>query len=123
MRMKLSKIMLDNNNQTTEALKHIYALMLANKKICITIDLPELEDSSDGEISSEDHVPEEGENDDSAEPGSQRSLQPVHTLAALNGSTEKASQNDMARLEGSASLDPAEEVVEDDAEELNDENW
>ena len=55
--MKLTKIMLDNNNQTTEALKHIYALMLANKKICITIDLPELEDSDD-EISSEENIPE-----------------------------------------------------------------
>ena len=71
MRMKLSKIMLDMNNQTSEALKHVYALMTANKKICITIDLPEVVDSSEEEESSDyDVAVKDEEDDDEAEPGS-----------------------------------------------------
>lgn len=115
MRMKLSKIMLDNNNQTMEALKHIYTLMLANKKICITINLPELEDSSDAESSSDFLPPEEDDKDEEAgaEPNSQRGLKSMNTMVPLNGSAEHGSQNDMARLEGSGSIDAAE-VPEDD---------
>ena len=51
-RMKLSKLFLDGNHQSVEALKHIYATLLTNKKICISIDIPatnesDLSDSDD----------------------------------------------------------------------------
>ena len=54
--MKLSKIMLNDNNSTAEALKHIYTLLTANKKICVSIDLPAAEESSDDEASSEEEA-------------------------------------------------------------------
>ena len=37
--MKLSKIFLDNNCQSDEALKHIYTVLISNKDISISIDL------------------------------------------------------------------------------------
>ena len=43
LKMKLERLHLDNNNQTTEALKHIYTVLIGNPDIEITIDLPEIE--------------------------------------------------------------------------------
>jgi hypothetical protein len=39
--MKLSRIIFDKNEQSDEALKHIYTLLLLNPKIKISIDLLE----------------------------------------------------------------------------------
>jgi lysophospholipid acyltransferase (LPLAT)-like uncharacterized protein len=41
--MKLERLHLDKNHQTTEALKHIYTVLIGNPDIEITIDLPEIE--------------------------------------------------------------------------------
>ena len=40
--MKLETLMIDNNEQSEEALKHIYTTLVVNEKIKITVDLPEL---------------------------------------------------------------------------------
>lgn len=38
--MKLKRLFLDDNNQTEDALKHIYTLLLVNPIIDVSIDLP-----------------------------------------------------------------------------------
>jgi len=43
LKMKLERLHLDKNLQTTEALKHIYTVLIGNPDIEITIDLPEIE--------------------------------------------------------------------------------
>lgn len=40
LKMKIERLFLDNNQQTHEALKHIYTALTANKDIEISIDLP-----------------------------------------------------------------------------------
>ena len=40
LKMKVEKILLDNNKQTEEALKHIYTVLHLNGVIEITIDFP-----------------------------------------------------------------------------------
>jgi len=40
LKMKLDRINLDENMQTDEALKHIYAVLIANKEISVTINFP-----------------------------------------------------------------------------------
>ena len=55
--MKLKKLVLDINEQTEDALKHIYTLLLANPEIEVSIDLPHdkvRNDSDSGESSAED---------------------------------------------------------------------
>jgi hypothetical protein len=61
--MKLERLFLDFNEQTDEALKHIYTTLISNKKIEISIDLPlhRLKHDSDSQDSSvaegeEDHL-------------------------------------------------------------------
>ena len=47
--MKLQKIFLDDNQQTLDALKHVYMVLLANQNIFISVDVPKPEDDSDSE--------------------------------------------------------------------------
>ena len=56
LRMKLDRLLIDNNNQTTEALKHIYTALVANENIKIAIDLPEIptEEPENSDSSQED---------------------------------------------------------------------
>lgn len=60
--MKLDRLLIDNNQQTEEALKHIYTALVANEHIKIAIDLPELPaDEPENSESSEPEDDEEGE--------------------------------------------------------------
>ena len=52
LKMKLERLHLDKNHQTTEALKHIYTVLIGNPDIEITIDLPEIENQEVKEGSS-----------------------------------------------------------------------
>ena len=57
LKMKLKKLVLDRNEQTEDALKHIYTLLLANSEIEVSIDLPYdkvRSESDSGESSAED---------------------------------------------------------------------
>ena len=65
--MKLDRLLIDNNNQTAEALKHIYTALVANEHIKVAIDLPELpeeepenSESSEPEDDAEDSQEEKG---------------------------------------------------------------
>ena len=40
--MKLDKVILDENMQTDEALKHIYTVLISNKEISVIINFPTL---------------------------------------------------------------------------------
>ena len=40
--MKIEKLLIDENEQTLEALKHVYTVLIINKNIEISIDLPEV---------------------------------------------------------------------------------
>jgi len=64
LKMKLKKLLLDNNEQTDDALKHIYTLLLGNADIEVSIDLPydKVRPESDSEDSS-------GEEEESEEAG------------------------------------------------------
>ena len=56
-KMKLEKIILERNCQSEDALKHIYAVLISNKDIMITIDLPSTKDricNDDSEESSDE---------------------------------------------------------------------
>lgn len=57
--MKVEKILLNNNKQTDEALKHIYTALYVNKDIEITIDIPEDRESDESSESSGDEEPVE----------------------------------------------------------------
>jgi len=39
-KMKLKKLILKNNNQGDEALKHVFTTLISNKEMAIDIDLP-----------------------------------------------------------------------------------
>ena len=59
--MKVEKILLDNNKQTEEALKHIYTVLHLNGVIEITIDFPDsaVGESEESAQSSQDEDVEE----------------------------------------------------------------
>lgn len=62
LKMKLKKLLLDNNEQTDDALKHIYTLLLGNADIEVSIDLPydKVRPASDsGDSSGEEEESEE----------------------------------------------------------------
>ena len=42
LKMKIEKLLIDENEQTLEALKHGYTVLIINKNIEISIDLPEV---------------------------------------------------------------------------------
>ena len=42
LKMKIEKLLIDENEQTLEALKHVYTVLIINKNIEISIDLPEV---------------------------------------------------------------------------------
>ena len=62
LKMKVARIMLDNNAHTVLGLKHIYTLLLVNRKIDIRIDMPTVprddDDSQAEDIELEDSVPD-----------------------------------------------------------------
>jgi hypothetical protein len=43
LKMRVERLSLDKNQQTNEALKHIYTVLIGNPDIEISIDLPEIE--------------------------------------------------------------------------------
>lgn len=43
LKMKVERLLIDNNEQSEEALKHIYTALIVNQDIEIQIDLPESE--------------------------------------------------------------------------------
>ena len=59
--MRLKRLFLDDNEQTEDALKHIYTLLLSNTEIEVSINLPYdliKNDSESSESSSEEIEPE-----------------------------------------------------------------
>jgi hypothetical protein len=64
--MKIERLLINNNEQTEEALKHIYTALLANPDIEIRIDLPSepvlftnesLTEEQDEDLEEEDEAP------------------------------------------------------------------
>ena len=73
--MKLDKVILDENMQTDEALKHIYTVLISNKEISVIINFPTLK-----------KLPQEKEGDSSE--GSDvelnlKSIVPIHELSDI----------------------------------------
>ena len=65
--MKLKRLVLDDNEQTEDALKHIYTLLLANSEIEVSIELPYDKvgkDSDSGDSSGYDEESEAAEQPD-----------------------------------------------------------
>ena len=72
--MKLKKLVLDINEQTEDALKHIYTLLLANSDIEVSIDLPYdkvRNDSDSGESSADEEESEGADQADQAQAAAQ----------------------------------------------------
>lgn len=98
--MKLDRMLIDNNQQTEEALKHIYTALVANEHIKIAIDLPELpEDEPENSESSE---PEDDAEDSQEEKGGEKPG--VNAIAP-----ESAKINDSEKNEHNITPDLVEE--------------
>ena len=65
LKMKIERLLIDNNGQTNEALKHIYTALIANSDIEIQIDIPEEPPIlTDDSISEEEKLEENEDEED-----------------------------------------------------------
>jgi len=109
LKMKLERLLLDNNEQTEEALKHIYTALVANQRIEISVDLPlqrlrALEESAESSLEDEDGQ--------SAEPLSPRNaVAPQPEPKSPAGRSKPADDLDPAahKGDGQGSLDRGED--------------
>ena len=109
LKMRLERLLLDDNEQTEEALKHIYTALLANQRIEISVDLPlqrlrALEESAESSLEDEDGQ--------SVEPLSPRNaVAPLPDPKSPAGRPKPADDLDPAahKGDGQGSLDRGEE--------------
>jgi hypothetical protein len=78
LKMKLSKLMLNDNEQSIMALKHVYTVLLANKHIQISIDLP---DSLKNDTEESDNSLSSSDGDDDSEEDMENGIGSIHPLS------------------------------------------
>lgn len=113
LKMKLRKIVLDNNKQTEEALKHVYTVLLANPYIEVSIDLPfdKLIETVESIESSDEEQDEEEDNENASPGGMNTAVFPLPDKQKLITTKKTSSEHPdiIATIKNDGGADAAEE--------------
>ena len=112
LKMKIERLLINNNEQTEEALKHIYTALLANPDIEIRIDLPSEPVLFTNESLSEEQEEDLEEEDESPTPNHAAVAQAPLDKKQENTHEDEVDRNDSLISDDKKKLKPDEEEEE-----------